>query len=71
MKNPLFIILSVIVFTMSCNPSTITQTNNPVVVIQTEFGDWHGYRFGTLMIRPVVSTSALASSSVFASAIRQ
>lgn len=39
MKIRLFIILTAIVFTMSCNPSSVTQTNNPVVVIQTEVGD--------------------------------
>lgn len=39
MKSRLFLVLAVIVFTMGCNPSSVTQTDNPVVVIQTELGD--------------------------------
>lgn len=39
MKTRLYIILAAIVFTMNCNPSSVNQTNYPVVVIQTEVGD--------------------------------
>ena len=39
MKTRLFMILTAIVFTMNCNLSSDSQTNNPVVVIQTEVGD--------------------------------
>ncbi|MCH7782279.1 peptidylprolyl isomerase [candidate division KSB1 bacterium] len=39
MKTRLFIVLAALIFSISCNPSAVTRTDNPVIVIQTEVGD--------------------------------